>query len=83
MSNSSWLNCAGFDISTPSTTTATGMSLLRACDTPRIVMNELPGFCVWTIVMFGVSAMKSCGFAMPAESISAAVNALMAAGVST
>ncbi len=59
------------------------MSLLRACEMPRIVMKELPGFCVCTIVMFGVSAMKSCGFSMPAAAISAAVNALICAGAST
>lgn len=49
---------------------------------PRTVMNDVPWFCVWTMVMFGVSAMKSCGRTMPADSISAALNALTATGTS-
>jgi hypothetical protein len=83
MSNSSWLNWDGFASSTPSISTATEGSLLRACEMPRTVMNEVPWFCVCTIVMFGVSAMKSCGRVMPADSISAALNALTARGASS
>ena len=55
MSNSSWLNCEGFAISTPSISTATEGSLLRAWEMPRTTMNDVPWFCVCTIVMFGVS----------------------------
>ncbi len=83
MSNSSWLNCEGLAISTPSINTATEGSLLRACEMPRTTMNEVPWFCVCTIVMFGVSAMKSCGREMPADSISAALNAVIATGTSS
>ena len=54
MSNSSWLNCDGLAISTPSISTATEGSLLRACEMPRTTMNDVPWFCVCTIVMFGV-----------------------------
>ena len=82
MSNSSWLNCDGFAISTPSIMTATDGSLLRACEIPRTTMNEVPWFCVCTIVMFGVSAMKSWGRRMPADSISCSLNALIATGTS-
>ena len=73
MSNSSWLNCDGFAISTPSIITATDGSLLRAWEMPRTMMNEVPWFCVCTIVMLGVSAMKSCGRWMPADWISSGV----------
>ncbi len=61
MSNSSWLKADGFASSTPSISTATDGSLLRAWEMPRTVMNEVPWFWVCTIVMLGVSAMKSCG----------------------
>ncbi len=61
MSNISWLNSAGFVFSTPSTSTATDGSLLRAWEMPRNTTNALPGFWVSTSVMFGTSWMKSCG----------------------
>ncbi len=83
MSNSSWLNCDGLAIGTPSISTATDGSLLRACEMPRTTMNEVPWFCVCTIVMFGVSAMKSCGRRMPADSISSALKAVTATGTSS
>ncbi len=63
--------------------TATDGSLLRACEMPRTTMNEVPWFWVCTSVMFGVSAMKSCGRRMPADSISCAVKALTATGTSS
>ena len=66
MSKSSWLNCEGFAICTPSMSTATEGSLLRACEMPRTVTNEVPWFWVCTRLMFGVSATKSCGRSMPA-----------------
>ena len=83
MSKSSWLNCEGFAICTPSMSTATEGSLLRACEMPRTVTNEVPWFWVCTRLMFGVSATKSCGRSMPAASISAAVKALIATGTSS
>ena len=66
MSISSWLNCDGLAIATPSMSTATEGSLLRACEMPRTVTNDVPWFCVCTSVMFGVRSMKSCGRSMPA-----------------
>ncbi len=83
MSISSWLNCDGFAIATPSMTTATEGSLLRACEMPRTVTNDVPWFCVCTRVMFGVRSMKSCGRSIPAASISAAVNTFTATGTSS
>src|SRR5688572_16218290 len=83
MSISSWLNCEGFAIATPSMTTATDGSLLRACEMPRTVTNEVPWFCVCTRVMFGVRSMKSCGRSIPAAWISAAVNTFTATGTSS
>ncbi len=83
MSKSSWLNCEGFAICTPSMSTATEGSLLRACEMPRTVTNEVPWFWVCTRLMFGVSATKSCGRSMPAALISAAVKALIAPGTSS
>jgi hypothetical protein len=82
MSKSSWLNCEGFAICTPSMSTATEGSLLRACEIPRTVTNDVPWFWVCTRLMFGVSATKSCGRSMPADLISAAVKALIATGTS-
>ena len=61
------MNCEGLAISTPSISTATEGSLLRAWEMPRTTMKDVPWFWVCTIVMFGVSAMKSCGRRMPAE----------------
>ena len=83
MSKSSWLNCEGFAICTPSMSTATEGSLLRACEMPRTVTNEVPWFWVCTRLMFGVSATKSCGRSIPAVLISAAVKALIAPGTSS
>ena len=83
MSDSSWLNSYGLVSSTPSTSTATDGSLLRACEMPRMVTNELPTFCVSTIVMFGTSAMKSRGASIPADSIVCAVNTFTVTGTSS
>ena len=47
------------DISTPSTSTAADISLLRFWVMPRMVMKELPAFWVWTRVTLGVRPMKS------------------------
>ena len=83
MSKSSWLNCEGLAISTPSISTATEGSLLRAWEMPRTTMKDVPWFWVCTIVMFGVSAMKSCGRRIPAERISSSLKALIATGTSS
>src|SRR5688572_2177077 len=83
MSYSSWLNCEGFAIRTPSIRTATEGSLLRAWEMPRTTMKEVPWFCVWTIVMLGVRAMKSCGRTIPADWISWALKAFTTTGTSS
>jgi multisubunit Na+/H+ antiporter MnhB subunit len=82
MSKISWLNSAGLVSSTPSTSTATLGSLLRACEMPRTTTKALPAFCVSTSVMFGTSAMKSPGLSMPAFRIVASVNTLIVTGTS-
>ena len=82
MSNSSWLNSAGLVSSTPSTSTATEGSLLRACEMPRTTTKALPAFCVSTSVMLGTRAMKSAGLSMPAASMVSAVNTLTVIGTS-
>jgi hypothetical protein len=50
---------------------------------PRTVTNEVPWFWVCTTLMFGVSAMKSCGRSMPAASMTSAVKVLTATGTSS
>src|SRR5690242_17836853 len=82
MSNSSLLNSAGLVSSTPSTSTATEGSLLRACETPRTTTKALPAFCVSTSVMLGTCAMKSAGFWMPAAAMACSVNTFTVIGTS-
>jgi len=80
MSTRSWLNWAGWVSGTPSTTTETDGSLLRACEMPRITTKDVPAFWVSTSVTFGVDWMKSRGRSMPLSSIVWAVKAVTCAG---
>ncbi len=74
------MNWAGWVSGTPSTTTATDGSELRAWEMPRITTKEVPTFWVSTRVTFGVDWMKSRGDSIPLASIVWAVKAVTWAG---
>jgi hypothetical protein len=60
--------------STPSTSTATDGSLLRACEMPRMVMNELPTFPHLDQGHVRHQRHEVAGASIPADSIACAVN---------